>query len=82
MVDAAIEGKLDDVHVKPHPIFQVLVPVEVPGVPAGLLDARSLWKDGAAYDLAVANLAARFRKNFAKFGAVEEEILAAEPLGR
>ncbi len=82
MVDAAIEGRLDDVHVKPHPIFQVLVPVEVPGVPAELLDARSLWKDGAAYDRAAADLAARFRKNFAKFGAVEEEILAAEPVGR
>ncbi len=80
MVDAAIEGKLDDVSVKPHPVFQVLVPTEVPDVPAQLLDARAMWDDKAAYDQAAAELSSRFRKNFEKFGAVEEDILEAAPL--
>ncbi len=80
LVDAAIEGKLDDVPVKPHPVFGVLVPSSAPEVPSELLDARGLWSDGAAYDRAAADLAARFRKNFAKFGAVAEEILAAAPV--
>ncbi len=82
MVDAAVEGKLDRVPVKPHPVFQVLVPTEVPGVPPELLDARSQWQDGASYDGAAEDLSARFRKNFEKFGAVEEEILEAAPLAR
>ena len=80
MVDAAIEGQLDNVPMTPHPVFQVLVPQSVPGVPSEMLDARGLWKDGAAYDRAAEELGARFRKNFEKFGAVPEEILEAAPL--
>jgi phosphoenolpyruvate carboxykinase (ATP) len=82
MVDAAIEGSLDYAPVKPHPVFQVLVPTSVPGVPSELLDPRAQWADPAAYDRAAQDLSARFRANFAKFGAVEEEILEAAPLGR
>ena len=80
MVDAAIEGVLDHAPVKPHPVFQVLVPTHVPGVPSELLDARSQWSDPAAYDRAAASLSGLFRKNFEKFGAVEEEILEAAPV--
>ncbi len=82
MVNAAIQGELDQVTARPHPVFQVLVPTEVPGVPAELLDARSQWTDVAAYDRAAQDLSARFRKNFEKFGAVEEQILQAAPLSR
>lgn len=81
MVNAAISGKLNDVPVKPHPVFQVLVPQSCPGVPSELLDARSLWKDPAAYDRAAQDLSGRFRKNFEKFGRVQKEILAAAPVG-
>ena len=35
-----------------------------------------------AYDRAAIELSTRFRKNFEKFGAVEEDILEAAPLGR
>lgn len=80
MVDAAVEGLLDGAPVKPHPVFQVLVPLHVPGAPPELLDARAQWADPAAYDRAATHLAGLFRKNFEKFGAVEEEILEAAPL--
>src|SRR6266436_2557661 len=63
MVNAAVAGQLDRVPAEPHPIFRVLVPNSVPGVPAHLLDARGQWKDGAAYDRAAEALSARFRKN-------------------
>jgi phosphoenolpyruvate carboxykinase (ATP) len=82
MVDAAIEGQLENAPVKPHPVFQVLVPTVVPGVPPHILDARAQWRDPGAYDRAAADLSDRFRKNFEKFGAVEEDILEAAPLGR
>jgi phosphoenolpyruvate carboxykinase (ATP) len=60
-------------------VFRVLVPKSCPGVPAEVLDAAAQWPDRAAYDAAAAGLAARFRKNFEKFGAVAPEIAAAAP---
>jgi phosphoenolpyruvate carboxykinase (ATP) len=79
MVNAAIAGHLDNVEVAPHPVFKVLVPKSVPGVPPELLDARGQWKDKAAYDRAAENLSGLFKKNFEKFGQVREEILEAAP---
>ncbi|HYZ87475.1 MAG TPA: phosphoenolpyruvate carboxykinase (ATP) [Bryobacteraceae bacterium] len=79
MVNAAIEGQLDDVETRPHPVFGVHVPVSCPGVPSELLDARGMWADGAAYDEAAKSLAAKFVENFKKFGQVAEEIVAAGP---
>src|SRR5579883_2411320 len=79
MVNAAIAGELDGVAVEPHPVFRVLVPKSVPGIPPELLDARGQWKDKAAYDRAAEELSARFRKNFEKFGHVAEQIMEAAP---
>jgi phosphoenolpyruvate carboxykinase (ATP) len=82
IVNAAIEGKLDDVETVTHPVFQIAVPTHCPGVPPEVLDARGQWSDPAAYDHAAAELARRFRENFKRFGTgVAERILAAEPVG-
>ena len=80
MVHAAVGGQLNKAAVEPHPVFRVLVPKEVPGVPSEVLDARGQWNDTAAYDRAAEELAARFRKNFEKFGHMAEEILEAAGL--
>ena len=81
LVNAAIEGELADVPVKPHPVFQVPVPEFCPGVPMEILDPRSSWADKDAYDRTARDLAARFRKNFsAKYGAVSADIAAAGPI--
>jgi len=80
MVHAAVSGQLDKSAVDPHPVFRVLVPREVPGVPSEVLDPRGQWNDAAAYDRAAEELSARFRKNFEKFGHVAEEILEAGPV--
>jgi phosphoenolpyruvate carboxykinase (ATP) len=82
MVNAAVEGKLDHVPAKPDPVFQVAVPVSCPGVPTEVLDARAQWKDLAAYDRAAADLDARFRKNFQRFGEAAQEITGAVPAAR
>ena len=79
MVNAAIEGKLDDVPAKPHPIFGVSVPESCPGVPPEILDARTQWSDPTAYDKAAHNLESLFRANFEKFGAPAEELLETTP---
>ncbi|MGH9648135.1 MAG: phosphoenolpyruvate carboxykinase (ATP), partial [Bryobacteraceae bacterium] len=79
MVQAAVSGQLDRVAVEPHPVFRVLVPKEVPGVPSEVLDARGQWNDKAAYDRAAEELAGLFRKNFERFGHMAEEIVEAGP---
>ena len=79
MVNDAIEGRLTSTAMKADPVFGVLVPEACPGVPSELLNARGMWADKAAYDRAAADLAGSFRRNFEKFGSVEEEILQAAP---
>jgi phosphoenolpyruvate carboxykinase (ATP) len=79
MLNAALNGQLKDVAVERHPVFGVSVPKSCPGVPATFLDARGMWADKAAYDRAALDLAARFNKNFEKFGGVGKEIAAAAP---
>jgi phosphoenolpyruvate carboxykinase (ATP) len=79
MVSAAISGELNRVSYSPHPVFRVEVPKKVPGVPDRVLDPRSTWEDGAAYDAKASQLADLFRKNFEKFGDVASEIAKAGP---
>ena len=78
MVNAAIEGKLNDVEFETDPAFGLTVPKSVPGVPVEFLHARDAWKDTAAYDNAAADLSARFAKNFEKFD-VPVNVKAAGP---
>lgn len=79
MVNAIVEGKLDNAPVEPHPVFHVLVPKGVPGVPPEVLDARRAWQDETAYDQAALNLSARFHENFKRFEGMEPKIMGAAP---
>ncbi len=80
MVSAALDGKLDGVNFKPHPIFQVLVPEAVPGVPNRILDPQNTWNDSEAYEQQAKELARRFRENFEQFTNARPEIVAAGPI--
>jgi phosphoenolpyruvate carboxykinase (ATP) len=81
MVNAAVDGKLDNVKTRKDPIFGLEIPVEVAGVPKEVLDPRGTWSDGAAYDAQAKKLAEMFRKNFEKFGNVDAKIRDAGPVG-
>jgi phosphoenolpyruvate carboxykinase (ATP) len=72
MVNALVEGDLDEVAFEIEPSFGLSIPKEVPGVPSELLNPRNSWKDKAAYDKMAADLSARFEKNFEKFDAPRE----------
>ncbi len=78
MVNAAIEGTLENAEFETDPAFGLTVPKSVPGVPAEFLRARDAWKDKAAYDKSAADLSARFAKNFEKFD-VPANVKAAGP---
>jgi phosphoenolpyruvate carboxykinase (ATP) len=81
LVDAALTGVLDTVSTWTDPLFGLEVPLHVPGVPTALLHPRETWADHAAYDRAAADLAARFRANFARFSGVAEAVRSAGPHG-
>jgi phosphoenolpyruvate carboxykinase (ATP) len=82
MVSAALNGSLDDVKYTPHPVFQILVPETVPGVPTEILNPRNAWEDAEAYDQQAQELARQFVENFKQFGSVRPEILEAGPIVR
>jgi phosphoenolpyruvate carboxykinase (ATP) len=67
MITAAMKGELDSVEFTKHPIFGVEVPTSCPGVPSEVLDPRSTWADGAAYDETAKDLQGKFEANFRTF---------------
>ncbi|VXD17757.1 phosphoenolpyruvate carboxykinase (ATP) [Planktothrix paucivesiculata] len=79
MVSAAVNGDLDSVKFNPHPIFKVLVPETIPGVPDEILDPIKTWKDPQEYEKQAKQLAQLFVGNFQKFEGVPESVLEAQP---
>jgi phosphoenolpyruvate carboxykinase (ATP) len=80
MVNAAIEGKLDDVPTTPDPVFGLGVPQSCPDVPAEVLQPRETWSDKDAYDKQAHQLAQMFIDNFKQFDdTVSQEIRDAGP---
>ena len=81
MIDALLAGRLDDAETHPDPVFGLMIPASVPGVPADVLDPRRTWDDAAGYDAQAAKLAAMFRENFRKFeNEVAAPVRAAGPV--
>jgi phosphoenolpyruvate carboxykinase (ATP) len=81
MVNAALAGEIEDVRKEIDPFFGLAIPIEVKGVPSGVLNPRRTWPDVAAYDAQAKKLAGMFRENFEKFGSVDPAIKNAGPKG-
>ncbi|MEO8084911.1 MAG: phosphoenolpyruvate carboxykinase (ATP) [Ardenticatenales bacterium] len=82
MLSAALHGELDGVPTRVDPVFGIEVPIAVPDVPDSVLDPRSTWADGAAYDARAAELAKMFRANFDTYAdGVSEAVRACAPQG-
>jgi phosphoenolpyruvate carboxykinase (ATP) len=79
MVRAAINGELDKVEMFTDPIFGLSSPTSCPDVPSEVLIPRNTWADKEAYDRQAADLAARFKKNFAQFTLPSDEVCNAGP---
>ena len=80
LLNAALEGVLDDVEMYEDPVFGFQVPVTVPGVPTEVLNPRNTWRDKAAYDNQAQKLARLFEENFEQFREnVPGHVLSARP---
>ena len=80
LLNAALNGRLDDVQYMKDPIFGFEVPMECPDVPADVLSPSSSWGDKKEYDRRYKDLAMRFKENFAKFtDNTPPEVIEAGP---
>jgi phosphoenolpyruvate carboxykinase (ATP) len=80
LLNAALDGSLNDAEFRKDPNFGFEVPVSVAGVDSKLLDPRGAWADGEAYDATAQELVGKFIENFAQFEAhVDQSVLAAAP---
>ena len=80
LLNAALDGSLNDAEFRTDPNFGFQVPVSVQGVDATILDPRRTWTDKAEYDATAAQLVDRFVENFAQFESqVDEGVRQAAP---
>ena len=80
MIQAALSGALDGVAYRRDLLFNLDVPVSVPGVPDTLLTPRETWGQAAAYDTQAGRLARMFADNFSAYASmVTSGVRAAGP---
>ncbi|MBI6116156.1 phosphoenolpyruvate carboxykinase (ATP) [Salegentibacter maritimus] len=81
MISAILEGQLDNIELKVHPIFGLHMPVSCPGVPTEKLDPINTWENKGSYIQKAIQLAHSFHLNFEKFaGQASKQILSGGPL--
>ena len=80
LLNAALDGSLNNVEMRIDPRFGFEVPVNCEGVPSEILDVKSTWKNPEEYDSAAENLVNLFKENFERY---EEDattsVMAAGP---
>ena len=82
MLNAALEGALDDVEFVTDPVFGIDVPQTVPEVPTDLLVPRNTWDDKDAFDAQARKLAKMFRKNFRHYAeGLSDAVVKSGPSG-
>jgi phosphoenolpyruvate carboxykinase (ATP) len=80
LLNAALDGSLNDAEFRTDPNFGFQVPVAVPGVDSAILDPRSTWADKQAYDETAQKLVRQFIDNFEQFEShVDEGVRQAAP---
>ncbi|WP_019369514.1 phosphoenolpyruvate carboxykinase [Sphingomonas sp. HT-1] len=83
LLNAALDGSLNQAEFRIDPYFGFEVPVAVPGVDAAILDPRETWPDQTEYDATAEKLVDQFVENFAQFeDHVEQGVRSAAPKAR
>ena len=80
MLNAALDGELDDVEYVTDERFGFEIPTSCEGVPGEVLIPRKTWASGESYDEMADKLASMFNKNFERYSeGVSEAVNAAAP---
>jgi len=81
IIDAILDGSLDNAEYEALPIFNLQVPKSVPNVNNQILNPRNIWQNPTDWDNAAKELGLKFIKNFENFTDNEEgkRLIAAGP---
>jgi phosphoenolpyruvate carboxykinase (ATP) len=80
LLNAALDGSLNNVSFETDPIFGVKVPTSCPGVPEEILTPKNTWADKGAYDKKAQHLANLFVENFREYeDKTPDNVKAAGP---
>ncbi|MBT8389827.1 MAG: phosphoenolpyruvate carboxykinase [Altererythrobacter sp.] len=80
LLNAALDGSLNDVEFRKDVNFGFDVPVAVPGVDTAILNPRGTWADKEEYDRTAEKLVKLFVENFAQFADhVDQGVREAAP---
>ena len=67
IIDAILDGSIDNAPTKTIPYFDFVVPTELPGVDTNILDPRDTYECSCQWEEKAKDLAGRFIKNFTKY---------------
>ncbi len=81
IIDAILDGSIENADTKTLPIFNLEIPISLPGVDPGILDPRNTYSDPSEWDKKAKELAELFIKNFEQYTDNEEgkALVAAGP---
>ena len=81
IIDAILDGSIENADTKTLPIFNLEIPTSLPGVDTGILDPRETYADPSEWDRKAKELAELFIKNFEQYTDNEEgkALVAAGP---
>ncbi|CAE6879516.1 phosphoenolpyruvate carboxykinase (ATP) [Vibrio campbellii] len=81
IIDAILDGSIEDATTKHIPIFNLEVPTSLPGVDPSILDPRDTYVDPLQWESKAKDLAERFINNFDKYtdNAEGKSLVAAGP---
>ncbi len=67
IIDAILNGDINNAETKTIPYFNLAVPTSLPGVDTNILDPRNTYADVSEWETKAKDLASRFAKNFVKY---------------
>lgn len=81
IINAILDGSIENTETKTLPIFNLEIPTSLPGVNPAILDPRDTYENRSEWNEKATKLAALFIKNFEKFTDNEEgkALVAAGP---
>ena len=81
IIDAILNGKINETTTKKIPYFNLEIPTVLEGVDTNILDPRDTYKNPSEWDEKAKNLASLFIKNFKKYETNEagKELVKAGP---
>jgi phosphoenolpyruvate carboxykinase (ATP) len=81
LLDAAMQGQLENISFEQETFFGLSVPISCPGVSSELLNQKTLWEDEEAFEETSLRLVEEFHKNFSQFKEqCTPEVLQGGPL--